>query len=160
METYNRIAPDVVLGANVKLFGFVNAYGCAIGENSKVGAFVEIQKNAVIGRNCKVSSHTFICEGVKIGDGVFVGHNVTFTNDKYPRAVNIDGSLQTESDWKVVETFVGEGASIGSGATIMCGVSIGPWAMIGAGSVVTKSVPAGELWAGNPARFIRKATDL
>lgn len=159
MESFNRIAADVVLGENVKLFGFVNAYGCVIGESTKVGAFVEIQKNAVIGKHCKISSHTFICEGVKIGDGVFVGHNVTFTNDKYPRAVNPDGSLQTDKDWKVVETVVEDGASIGSGATILCGLTIGARAMIGSGSVVTKSVPAGQLWAGNPARFVRKVTD-
>lgn len=159
MEWYNRIAPDVVLGEDVKLFGFVNAYGCTIGNHSKVGAFVEIQKNAVIGDYCKVSSHTFICEGVHIGNGVFIGHNVTFTNDRYPRAVNADGSLQTGDDWKVVETFVEDGASVGSGTTILCGLTIGARAMIGAGSVVTKSIPAGELWAGNPARYIRKVEE-
>lgn len=159
MESYNRIAPDVMLGEGVKLFGFVNAYGCKIDANTKVGAFVEIQRNATIGKNCKISSHTFVCEGVHIGDGVFVGHNVTFTNDKYPRAVNPDGSLQTENDWKVMETFVEDGASIGSGTTVMCGVTIGARAMIGAGSVVTKSIPPGELWAGNPARYLRKADD-
>jgi len=159
LEWYNRIAPDVVLGEDVKLFGFVNAYGCTIGNHSKVGAFVEIQKNAVIGDYCKVSSHTFICEGVHIGNGVFIGHNVTFTNDRYPRAVNADGSLQTGDDWKVVETFVEDGASVGSGTTILCGLTIGARAMIGAGSVVTKSIPAGELWAGNPARYIRKVEE-
>jgi acetyltransferase-like isoleucine patch superfamily enzyme len=159
LELYNRIAPDVVLGEDVKLFGFVNAYGCTIGSHSKVGAFVEIQKNAVIGEYCKISSHTFICEGVHIGNGVFIGHNVTFTNDRYPRAVNADGSLQTGDDWKVVETFVEDGASVGSGTTILCGLTIGARAMIGAGSVVTKSVPAGELWAGNPARYIRKVEE-
>lgn len=159
MELYNRIAPDVVLGEDVKLFGFVNAYGCMIGSHSKVGAFVEIQKNAVIGEYCKISSHTFICEGVHIGNGVFIGHNVTFTNDRYPRAVNADGSLQTGDDWKVVETIVEDGAAVGSGTTILCGLTIGARAMIGAGSVVTKSVPAGELWAGNPARYIRKVEE-
>jgi acetyltransferase-like isoleucine patch superfamily enzyme len=159
LELYNRIAPDVVLGEDVKLFGFVNAYGCMIGSHSKVGAFVEIQKNAVIGEYCKISSHTFICEGVHIGNGVFIGHNVTFTNDRYPRAVNADGSLQTGDDWKVVETIVEDGAAVGSGTTILCGLTIGARAMIGAGSVVTKSVPAGELWAGNPARYIRKVEE-
>jgi acetyltransferase-like isoleucine patch superfamily enzyme len=157
METYNRIAPNVVLGQDVKLACFINAYGCAIGDRTKVGAFVEIQKGAVIGDDCKVSSHTFICEGVSIGDGTFVGHSVTFINDKYPRATNVDGSMQTEADWAVVNTVVGKWVSIGSGSTILCGLTIGDGAMIGAGSVVTKSVPAGELWAGNPARFMRKA---
>lgn len=159
MDSYNRIAPDVTLGEGVRLACFINAYGCRIGERTKVGAFVEIQKNAVIGADCKISSHTFICEGVSIGDGVFIGHNVTFINDKYPRAVNPDGSLQTEADWKVVPIRVGDHASIGSSVTVLCGVAIGDGAMIGAGSVVTKSVPAGELWAGSPARFIRRAPD-
>ncbi len=156
MESYNRIAPDVKLGEGVRFFGFVNAYGCTIGDGTKVGAFVEIQKNAAIGKNCKISSHTFICEGVKIGDRVFVGHNVTFINDLYPRAVNEDGSLQTEADWKVIETVIEDGASIGSSATILCGVTIGAGAIIGSGSVVTKSVPPGEIWAGNPAKRLRK----
>lgn len=159
MESYNRIASDVVLGEDVKFFGFVNAYGCAIGDGTKVGAFVEIQKNAVIGRNCKISSHTFVCEGVHIGDRVFIGHNVTFINDLYPRAVNEDGSLQTEADWKVVQTFIEDGASVGSSATILCGVTIGAGAIIGSGSVVTKSVPAGEIWAGNPAKRLRKVKE-
>lgn len=156
MDNYNRIAPDVALGEGVRLACFINAYGCRIGDRTKVGSFVEIQKGAAIGADCKISSHTFICEGVTIGDGVFVGHNVTFTNDLYPRAVNADGSLQTEADWQVVPTVVRDRASIGSSATLICGIEIGEGALVGAGSVVTKSVPAGELWAGNPARFIRK----
>ncbi len=156
METYNRIAPNVVLGKDVKLFGFINAYGCKIGDRSKVGCFVEIQKGAEIGADCKISSHTFICEGVSIQDGAFIGHNVTFINDKYPRAVNPDGSMQTDADWAVVKTTVEKGASVGSSATILCGVTIGAGAIVGAGSVVTKSVPPGEIWAGNPAKFIRK----
>jgi acetyltransferase-like isoleucine patch superfamily enzyme len=160
MESHNRIAPDVILGKDVKLFGFVNAYGCRIGDRTKVGAFVEIQKGAIIGSDCKVSSHSFICEGVVIEDGAFIGHGVIFTNDKYPHAINSDGSLQTESDWKVIPTRVGRGASIGSGTTLLCGITIGERAMIGAGSVVTKSVPPGEVWAGNPARFLRKTDSV
>ncbi|HRZ83232.1 MAG TPA: acyltransferase [Candidatus Hydrogenedentes bacterium] len=159
MDSYNRIAPDVTLGEGVRLACFINAYGCRIGERTKIGAFVEIQKNAVIGADCKISSHTFICEGVSIGDGVFIGHNVTFINDKYPRAVNPDGSMQTEADWKVVPICVGDHASIGSSVTLLCGVTIGEGAMVGAGSLVTKSVPPGELWAGSPARFLRRAPD-
>jgi len=159
MESYNRIAPDVVLGAEVKLAGFINAYGCTIGDRTKVGTFVEIQKGAVIGSDCKISSHSFICEGVHIDDGAFIGHNVTFINDKYPRATNADGSLQTDSDWNVEFTRIGKRASIGSGSTLLCGVMVGDGAMIGAGSVVTRSVPAGEIWAGNPARFLRKVVD-
>ncbi|MBN2326540.1 MAG: N-acetyltransferase [Candidatus Omnitrophica bacterium] len=159
MESFNRIAPDVQLGADVKLYCFVNLYGCRIGDRTKVGAFVEIQKNACIGSDCKISSHTFVCEGVAIEDGVFIGHNVTFINDKYPRAVNRDGSLQDESDWEVVPTRVEQGASIGSGSTVLCGVIIGAGAIVGAGSVVTKSIPAGEIWAGNPARFRRKVDE-
>jgi acetyltransferase-like isoleucine patch superfamily enzyme len=155
MESYNRIAPDVALGEGVRLASFINAYGCRIGDRTKVGSFVEIQKGAAIGADCKISSHTFVCEGVTVEDGVFVGHNVTFTNDRFPRAVNADGSLQTEADWKVVPTLVRRRASIGSSVTLVCGIEIGEGAMVGAGSVVTKSVPAGELWAGNPARFIR-----
>lgn len=150
---------NVCLGDNVRIFNFVNAYGCEIGDNTKVGAFVEIQKNAVIGRNCKISSHTFICEGVHIGDNVFVGHNVTFINDKYPRATVPDGSLQTEEDWTVLETMVGDGASIGSGTTVLCGVTIGSEAMVGAGSLVTKDVPPKTIVAGNPARILRNTTE-
>ncbi len=159
MESYNRIAPDVKTGEGVKFFGFVNAYGCTIGDRTKVGAFVEIQKNAEIGADCKISSHSFICEGVKIRDRVFIGHNVTFTNDKYPRATNPDGGLQTEADWQVIETVVEAGASIGSSSTLLCGITIGANAIIGAGSVVTKSVPAGEIWAGNPAAFLRRVEE-
>lgn len=147
---------NVKLGENVKIFDFVNLYGCSIGDNTKIGTFVEIQKNATIGKNCKISSHTFICEGVHIGDGVFVGHNVTFINDKIPRAVNPDGSLQTEADWKLVETFVKNGASIGSSATILCGVTIGENAIVGAGAVVTKDVPPNTVVAGVPAKVIKK----
>lgn len=143
---------NVKLGKNVKIFDFTNLYGCEIGDGTKVGTFVEIQKNAIIGKNCKISSHTFICEGVHIGDNVFVGHNVTFINDKYPRATNEDGSMQTEADWKVEETFVGNGVSIGSSSTILCGIKIGDKAMIGAGSVVTKDVPEGAVVMGVPAR--------
>ena len=139
MEKKNIV--NVKLGKDVKIFDFVNLYGCTIGDNTKVGTFVEIQKNAFIGRNCKISSHTFICEGVNIEDNVFIGHNVTFINDKFPRATAGDGSMQTESDWKVVETFVKKGASIGSSATILCGVTIGENASVGAGAVVTKDVP-------------------
>src|SRR5450631_3022558 len=150
-----RVAPDVKLGKNVRLIGFVNLYGCEIGDESKIGTFVEIQKGATIGRRCKVSSHTFICEGVTLEDEVFVGHNVTFTNDLYPRATNAEGGLQTEADWRCITTRVKRGASIGSGATLLCGITIGAGAVIGAGSVVTKDVPAGAIVAGNPARFIR-----
>ncbi len=154
---YCRIAPDVLIGANVKISAFVNLYGCSVGDNTKLGAFVEIQKGAAIGKNCKISSHTFICEGVTVQDNVFIGHNVTFINDKYPRATRADGSLQTEEDWSVVPTLVESGASIGSSVSILCGVTIGAGAMVGAGSVVTKDIPPGEIWAGNPARFVRKA---
>lgn len=154
---YCRISEDVKLGQNVSIFGFVNLYGCQIGDESKLGAFVEIQKNAVIGKHCKISSHTFICEGVHIEDNVFIGHGVMFTNVPYPRATNVEGKLQTEEDWKVVPTFVKKGAAIGSGAVIVCGVTIGPSAIIGAGAVVTHNVPAGEVWVGNPARFLKKA---
>jgi UDP-2-acetamido-3-amino-2,3-dideoxy-glucuronate N-acetyltransferase len=151
-----RIAPDVKLGKDVKIFAFVNLYGCTIGDGSKVGTFVEIQKNAVIGRNVKISSHTFICEGVQIEDNVFVGHNVSFINDKYPRSANADGSLQTEADWQVVPTLVKKGASIGTSVTILCGITIGENAIVGAGSVVTKNVPDNAVVAGNPARILRK----
>ncbi len=150
-----NIAPDVKLGRDVKIFDFVNLYGCEIGDESKIGTFVEIQKGARIGRRVKVSSHTFICEGVTIEDNVFVGHGVTFTNDLYPRATTATGGLQTDADWKVVPTRVRAGASIGSGATILCGIDIGEGAIVGAGSVVTKDVPAGMIVAGNPARVLR-----
>jgi UDP-2-acetamido-3-amino-2,3-dideoxy-glucuronate N-acetyltransferase len=152
------IAPDVRLGANVKVSKFINLYGCQIGDNTKIGAFVEIQKNATVGNNCKVSSHTFICEGVEIGDGVFIGHGVTFINDSYPRAVTSDGQLQTEKDWVVERTVVRKGASIGSGSTILSNVVIGENAIVGAGSVVTKDVPANAIVAGNPARVFRFIT--
>ncbi|MGE5804616.1 MAG: acyltransferase, partial [Ignavibacteria bacterium] len=139
---------NVKLGENVKIFDFVNLYGCSIDDNTKIGTFVEIQKNATIGKNCKISSHTFICEGVHIEDNVFIGHNVTFINDKYPRSVNPDGNMQNEKDWQVVHTYIKKGASIGSSATILCGLTIGENAIIGAGSVVTKSVPANTVAAG------------
>jgi acetyltransferase-like isoleucine patch superfamily enzyme len=146
---------NVNLGKDVKIFNFVNLYGCTIGDNSKIGAFVEIQKNATIGKNCKISSHTFICEGVHIDDDVFIGHNVTFINDKFPRATNEDGTLQNESDWKVTEIHIKKGASIGSSATILCGVTIGEFAIVGAGSVVTKDVPARVIVAGVPAKLLK-----
>jgi acetyltransferase-like isoleucine patch superfamily enzyme len=149
------IASDVKLGNNVKLSRFINLYGCQIGDDTKIGAFVEIQKNASVGRRCKISSHTFICEGVQIEDGVFVGHGVTFINDSYPRATNSLGELQTESDWRVETTVVKRGASIGSGATVLSGVVIGENALVGAGSVVTKDVPANAIVAGNPAKVFR-----
>ncbi|HEV2437688.1 MAG TPA: acyltransferase [Verrucomicrobiae bacterium] len=152
---FQRIAPDVKLGKNVRLHDFVNLYGCEIGDDVKIGTFVEIQKGVKIGNRCKISSHTFICEGVTLEDEVFVGHNVTFTNDRYPRATNGDGHLQTEADWECIRTLVKRGTSIGSGATLLCGITIGENAMIGAGSVVTKDVPAGATVAGNPARIIR-----
>ncbi len=147
---------DVKLGKDVKIFDFVNLYGCSIDDNSKIGTFVEIQKNATIGKNCKISTHTFICEGVHIEDDVFIGHNVTFINDKYPRSTNEGGNLQTEDDWKVVETFIKKGASIGSSATILCGVTVGEKAIVGAGSVVTKDVPPSTVVAGVPAKIIKK----
>jgi acetyltransferase-like isoleucine patch superfamily enzyme len=145
---------NVKLGKDVKIFDFVNLYGCEIGDNTKIGTFVEIQKNALIGKNCKISSHTFICEGVEIEDNVFVGHNVTFINDKYPRSVNADGSMQTEADWHVEKTLVKKGASIGSSVTILCGVTIGENSIVGAGAVVTKDVPANATVAGVPAKII------
>lgn len=146
---------NVTVGENVRIFNFVNAYGCTIGDNSKVGAFVEIQKGATIGKNCKISSHSFICEGVHIADNVFVGHNVTFINDKFPRATNEDGSQQTDADWECIETFIGEGASLGSSVTVLCGITVGKRAIVGAGSVVTKDVPEKAIVAGNPARIIK-----
>lgn len=150
-----KIAPDVRLGKNVTIYDFVNLYGCEIGDGSRIGTFVEIQKKAKVGRNCKIQSHTFICEGVTIEDDVFVGHNVTFINDLYPRAVCEDGRLQTDEDWVCIPTVVEKGASIGSSATILCGVTIGQAAIIGAGSVVTKDVPPNVIVAGNPARILR-----
>jgi acetyltransferase-like isoleucine patch superfamily enzyme len=150
-----RIAPDVKLGQRVKIVDFVNLYGCAIGDDTRIGTFVEVQKGAAIGRRCKISSHTFICEGVTLEDDVFVGHNVTFINDRFPRATNGRGALQTEEDWECVPTVVRRGASIGSGATILCGVTIGERAIVGAGSVVTRDVPQEAVVAGNPARVLR-----
>lgn len=147
---------NVKLGKDVKIFDFVNLYGCTIGDNTKIGTFVEIQKNAFIGKNCKISSHTFICEGVTIEDNVFVGHNVTFINDKMPRAVNEGGELQNESDWKVVPILIKKGASIGSSSTIMCGVTIGENSIVGAGAVVTGDVPDNTIFAGVPARLLKK----
>jgi acetyltransferase-like isoleucine patch superfamily enzyme len=151
-----NIANDVILGSGVRIYDFVNLYGCRIGEDSRIGTFVEIQKGARIGSRCKISSHTFICEGVAIEDQVFVGHNVTFINDVYPRAVTADGNLQGDADWHCVPTTVRRGASIGSGTTVMCGVTIGENAIVGAGSVVTKDVPPNTIVAGNPARILRK----
>ena len=149
------IAPDVKLGKDVKLASFINLYGCEIGDGTKIGAFVEVQKNAVIGRHCKISSHTFVCEGVTIEDNVFIGHGVVFINDSYPRATNPTGALQTEADWKVERTVVKSGASIGSGATILSQIVIGENSIVGAGSVVTKDVPANTIVAGNPAKLLR-----
>lgn len=155
-DSNRRALANVRVGRNVRFFNFVNAYGCEIGDDTKIGSFVEIQKNARIGRNCKISSHTFICEGVEIGDEVFVGHNVSFINDKNPTAVNADGTMQTDADWQVVPTRVLRRASIGTSATILCGVTIGEGAVVGAGSVVTKDVPPGAVVAGNPARLLRR----
>ncbi len=155
MSEFVCIAPSVRLGKDVKLSKFINLYGCEIGDETKIGAFVEIQKNARVGRRCKISSHTFICEGVDIEDNVFVGHSVTFINDLYPRATTASGDLQSEADWKVEKTLVKKGASIGSGSTILAKVTIGENAIVGAGSVVRKDVPANAIVAGNPARFLR-----
>jgi acetyltransferase-like isoleucine patch superfamily enzyme len=155
MNDFKNIAADVKLGRDVQIYNFVNLYGCEIGDESRIGAFVEIQRGARIGRRVKVSSHTFICEGVDIEDQVFIGHGVMFTNDRFPRAVNASGDLQSAADWSVVPTTVRRGASIGSGATILCGVDIGENAIVGAGSVVTRDVPAGTIVAGNPARVLR-----
>jgi acetyltransferase-like isoleucine patch superfamily enzyme len=155
MSEFQCIASDVKLGTNVRLSKFINLYGCEIGDETKIGAFVEIQKNASVGKRCKISSHSFLCEGVAIEDNVFIGHGVTFVNDSYPRATTPDGSLQTEADWHVEPTVVRRGASIGSGATILSNISIGENAIVGAGSVVTKDVPANAIVAGNPARILR-----
>ena len=154
MNDFQRISADVKLGRDVKIFAFVNLYGCEIGDGSKIGTFVEIQKGAKIGERCKISSHSFICEGVTIESEVFVGHSVTFINDAYPRATDADGQLQTEADWVCQQTLVKRGASIGSGATILGGITIGENAIVGAGSVVTKDVPADTTVAGNPARVL------
>jgi acetyltransferase-like isoleucine patch superfamily enzyme len=158
MTSFLSVSDDVKLGKGVKLSKFINLYGCVVGDDTKIGAFVEIQKNASVGRRCKISSHTFICEGVTIEDNVFIGHGVTFTNDTYPRATTPNGSLQTEEDWRVESTLIKQGASIGSGATILPNIIIGEHAIVGAGSVVTKSVAAYSIVAGNPAKLIRKTT--
>ncbi len=152
---YQSISDDVKIGNDVKIFKFVNLYGCKIDDNTKVGSFVEIQKGAKIGKNCKISSHTFICEGVTIEDDVFIGHNVTFINDAYPRATSGDGQLQTEADWECIPTLVKKGASIGSSATLLCGITVGENAIVGSGSVVTKDVPPNTIVAGNPSRILR-----
>ena len=160
MNPYVCIAPDVKLGRDVKLSKFINLYGCEIGDESKIGAFVEIQKSASIGKRCKISSHTFICEGVTVEDNVFIGHGVMFINDSYPRATAANGSLQTEADWKVERTVIRKGASIGSGATILSNITVGENAIVGAGSVVTKDVPANSIVAGNPAKFLRSIEQI
>ena len=155
-QEHQQIAANVKFGKGVRTFGFVNLYGCEIGDDVKIGTFVEIQKGVKVGNRCKISSHTFICEGVTLEDEVFVGHNVTFTNDLYPRAANEDGSLQTEKDWTCIPTLVKQGASIGSSATLLCGITIGEFAVVGAGSVVTKDVPSYTVVAGNPARVLKR----
>jgi len=154
-----QITPDVKLGQGVKIYDFVNLYGCEIGDNTQIGTFVEIQKGVKIGKNCKIQSHTFICEGVTIEDYVFISHNVTFINDRLPRATTADGKLQRESDWMCEPTTVRRGASIGSSATLLCGITVGENAIVGAGSVVTKDVPANAIVVGNPARIIRKIAE-
>jgi len=158
MSEYQSVAPDVRLGEGVRLSKFINLYGCEVGDNTKIGAFVEIQKNAKVGKNCKVSSHTFICEGVTIEDNVFIGHGVTFINDSYPRATTADGQLQTEKDWHVERTLVKKGASIGSGTTILSNVTVGEGAIVGAGSVVTRDVPPNAIVVGSPAKVLRMIT--
>jgi acetyltransferase-like isoleucine patch superfamily enzyme len=159
MNSNNCIADDVKLGAGVRLSRFLNLYGCEIGDETKIGAFVEIQKNVIVGKRCKISSHSFICEGVVIEDNVFIGHGVTFINDSYPRATTREGHLQTEADWKVERTVIREGASIGSGATILANISIGENVIVGAGSVVTKDIPPNSIVAGNPARILRSTDE-
>jgi acetyltransferase-like isoleucine patch superfamily enzyme len=159
LPDYNRIAPDVKLGRDVRIYGFANLYGCEIGDDTRIGTFVEIQKGAKIGERCKISSHTFICEGVTIESGVFIGHGVTFINDRYPKAVNDAGELQTEADWNCQRTLVKKGATIGSGVTVLGGITIGENAMVGAGSVVTRDVPPDATVVGNPARIFRKTTE-
>jgi UDP-2-acetamido-3-amino-2,3-dideoxy-glucuronate N-acetyltransferase len=159
VNEFCSIGPDVKLARGVKLSKFINLYGCQIGEDTKIGAFVEIQRNATVGKNCKISSHTFVCEGVLIEDNVFVGHSVTFINDSYPRATTPGGQLQTEADWTVEKTIVKKGASIGSGSTILANITIGENAIVGAGSVVTKDVPANAIVAGNPAKLLRYLTE-
>ena len=154
-DSYTRIAPDVQLGKDVKIYAFVNLYGCEIGDESKIGAFVEIQRGVKVGKRVKISSHTFVCEGVSIEDEVFIGHNVSFINDRYPRSSTSNGELQTDSDWQLENTMVKRRASIGTGSTILCGVTVGENAIVGAGSVVTHDVPANAIVAGNPARFLR-----
>ena len=156
LELYQRIAPDVKLGKGVRIYEFTNLYGCEIGDEVKIGTFVEIQKGVKVGNRCKISSHTFICEGVTIEDEVFIGHNVTFINDLFPRSITADGRLQTEADWVCQPTLVKRGASIGSSVTLLCGITVGEFAMVGAGSVVTKNVPAHSVVAGNPARIFKK----
>ena len=155
--SFQRIAPDVKMGRNVRIYDFTNLYGCEIGDDVKIGTFVEVQKGAKIGNRCKISSHTFICEGVTLEDEVFIGHNVTFINDRHPRATNADGQLQSEADWACVSTLVKRGASIGSGVTLLCGSTVGENALIGAGSVVTRDVPPGAIVAGNPARIVKSS---
>lgn len=155
-DSFQRVSPDVRLGKNVRLHAFTNLYGCEIGDDVKIGTFVEIQKGAKVGNRCKISSHTFICEGVMIEDEVFIGHNVTFINDRFPRATNGNGAMQSEADWKCVSTRIKRGASIGSGATLLCGITVGERALVGAGSVVTRDVPDFAVVAGNPARVIKK----
>jgi len=157
-QLHQKIAPDVKLGKGVRIYDFTNLYGCEIGDDVKIGAFVEIQKGVKVGNRCKISSHTFICEGVDLEDEVFIGHNVTFINDRYPRATNGTGQLQTEADWQCIRTQIKRGASIGSGATLLCGITVGENAVVGAGSVVTKDVPAGAVVAGNPARVIKSVS--
>jgi acetyltransferase-like isoleucine patch superfamily enzyme len=158
LATFQRIAPDVKVGRDVRIFAFVNLYGCEIGDETKIGTFVEIQRGAKIGARCKISSHTFICEGVTIEDGVFVGHGVTFTNDRHPRAVTEMGELKTDADWSCESTVIKAGASIGSGATLLPGVTVGENAIVGAGSVVTRDVPPNTIVAGNPAKFLKNIT--